>query len=230
MSSATKDFTDLLLKAGIISLDQLGEAEKMSKDTNMSVGDCLIKLEYASAEDVSKALAKHHKLEYIDLRANRIAEHVIESVPESVARENTVIPVEIDENTVKIALSDPFDMETTEKLRFILNRKIETALAPAQAILEAINQYYGQVEGESADSMLQEFTDTAIDFTETEEDADSGGESVDESSPPVVRLVNSHDRGSGPASRLRHPRRTVRRSRAHPLPDRRGAGRTGQPP
>ena len=37
-------------------------------------------------------------------------------------------------------------------------------------ILEAINRYYGQIEGESADSMLQEFTDTAIDFTETEEE------------------------------------------------------------
>ena len=58
-------------------------------------------------------------------------------------------------------------IETIEKLRFILNRRVETALAPRESILEAINRYYGQVEGESADSMLQEFTDTAIDFTET---------------------------------------------------------------
>ena len=64
------------------------------------------------------------------------------------------------------------DFETFEKLRFILNRQIEIALAPREAILEAINRYYGQTVGESADSMLQEFTDTAIDFTETEEDAE----------------------------------------------------------
>jgi type IV pilus assembly protein PilB len=36
--------------------------------------------------------------------------------------------------------------------------------------------------------MLQEFTDTAIDFTETTEDL-SGGDAVDENSAPVVRLV-----------------------------------------
>lgn len=190
MSQSTQDFTDILLKLGIVSLDQLGEAEKMSKDTGISVGDCLIKLEYATPEEVTEALAKFHKLDYVDLRQIRIADHVIELVPESVSRENTVIPLEEDENTLKIAISDPFDLETIEKLRFILNRKIETALAPSQAILEAINQYYGQVEGESADSMLQEFTDTAIDFTETEEDAASASEAVDESSPPVVRLVN----------------------------------------
>ena len=67
-------------------------------------------------------------------------------------------------------VSDPLDLDTFEKLRFILNRKVEIALAPRENILEAINRHYGQIEGQSADSMLQEFTDTAIDFTETEQE------------------------------------------------------------
>ena len=62
-------------------------------------------------------------------------------------------------------------IDTFDKLRFILNRQIEIALAPREAILEAINRHYGQTVGESADSMLQEFTDTAIDFTETMQEA-----------------------------------------------------------
>ena len=37
--------------------------------------------------------------------------------------------------------------------------------------------------------MLQEFTDTAIDFTETMEESGTRGEDVDESSAPIVRLV-----------------------------------------
>ena len=99
----------------------------------------------------------------------KIPEEVIELVPESVARENAILPLSQEDDALKVIVSDPFDIETIEKLRFILNRKVETALAPRESILEAINRYYGQVEGESADSMLQEFTDTAIDFTETED-------------------------------------------------------------
>ena len=38
--------------------------------------------------------------------------------------------------------------------------------------------------------MLQEFTDTAIDFTETEDETISDDETVDESSAPIVRLVH----------------------------------------
>ena len=97
---------------------------------------------------------------------------------------------ELDDNALRVIVSDPYDLDTFEKLRFILNSQIEIALAPREVILEAINRYYGQIEGESADSMLQEFTDTAIDFTETEDDTgDTGGEAVDELSAPVVKLV-----------------------------------------
>ena len=89
-------------------------------------------------------------------------------------------------------VSDPFDYETFEKLQFILNRKVNIALATRESIFEAINRNYGQMGDESADSMLQEFTDTAIDFTETEDDGSGeggGGDDVDETSAPIVRLV-----------------------------------------
>ncbi len=190
MSQAMQDFTDLLLKQGVISLDQLSEAEDVAKTTNANVGDVLIQMEYATPEEVAMAVAKHHKIPYVDLRTAQIPDSVIELVPESVARENMVLPFSDEDGALRILIADPFDLETIEKLRFILNRKIETALAPKEAIQGAINKYYGQVEGESADSMLQEFTDTAIDFTETDADAQSAEETVDDSSAPVIRLVN----------------------------------------
>src|SRR6056297_1664467 len=191
MSKTMQDFTDLLLQQGVISLDQLSEAEQISKNTKAEIGDVLIKLEYATPEEVAQALAKFHKIPYVDLRSVRINESVIELVPESVARENTVLPYREEDNALTILIADPFDLEVIEKLRFILNRKIETALAPKEAIIGAINQYYGQVEGESADSMLQEFTDTAIDFTETDGGGDGMDEGdIDDDSAPVIRLVN----------------------------------------
>src|SRR5207302_1486436 len=52
----------------------------------------------------------------------------------------------------------------------------------------AINRHYGQSETESVDSMLAEFTDTAIDFTETES-TKAGADSGDDAAP-IIRLVN----------------------------------------
>lgn len=182
------DFTEVLLRKGVISPEQLAEAQQLASEQDKTVAECLVHLDYASSDDVVRALAEYHGMHYLDLTGIQIPESIIELVPEAVARENSVIPVADEDNVLTVVVSDPFDLETIEKLRFILNRRIETALAPKEAIQGAINRHYGQVEGESADSMLQEFTDTAIDFTETTEDL-SGGDAVDENSAPVVRLV-----------------------------------------
>ena len=184
-----RDFTDLMLTRGLISLDQLSEAKLISNKEDKAIGLCLVKLGYASGEEVAQSLAEFYKFEFVDLSTIKIPDHVIQLVPESVARENKIIPISDTDETIKVLVSDPFDIETIEKLRFILNRKIETAISSVEQIQEAINKYYGQTEGESADSMLQEFTDTQIDFTETEEDKAKAEEGADENSAPVVRLV-----------------------------------------
>jgi len=190
MDQPMRDFTDLLLRRGVVGLDQLSEATSMARQEDIAVADALIKLQYAAPQDVYRALADFNKMDFVDLAAVRIDDAIIQLVPESVARENTIIPYQEDGDALIVLVSDPFDLETVEKLRFILNRRIETALAPRETINEAINRYYGQVEGESADSILQEFTDTQIDFTETAEDgAASDSELLDENSAPVVRLV-----------------------------------------
>ena len=185
------DFSDILIQRGIISAEQLAEAKRLAAEKGDRIADCLVRLGYATSEEVMLAIAQEHGLQYVDLKEISIPSNVIELVPESVARENVILPMAEDEDSLQVIVSDPLDLATFDKLRFILNRKIDIALAPRDQISEAINRYYGQMEGESTDSMLQEFTDTAIDFTETE-DEDLGEDDgvVDQNSAPVVRLVH----------------------------------------
>jgi type IV pilus assembly protein PilB len=156
----------------------------------MSVGDALIRLGYATGDEVMRAMARAHNLDFVNLTEVVIPPAVVELVPESIARENAVLPMAEEDGAIKVIISDPTDYDTLDKLRFVLNREVRIALAPRENILEAINRYYGQTEGESADSMLQEFTDTAIDFTETEQESRAEDEAIDEASAPIVRLVN----------------------------------------
>ena len=189
--STKNGFSQYLIKNGVISSEQLEDAQKSAKESNVSVGDSLVTLGYATAEEVMEAVASHSRLEYVNLNQVEIPDDVVELMPESVARENVVLPLAESDGQLKVLISDPDDVETIEKLRFILNRDVKIALAPKGSILDHINRVYGQMEGESADSILQEFTDTAIDFTETvDEDGSSNDEEVDDSSAPIVRLVH----------------------------------------
>ena len=181
---------EYLIKKGVIGPEQLQEAETVSSSRKLKLQDAIIQLGYATGEQLMRCLAEQHDYEYVDLNNVPIPPAIVELVPESVARENAVIPFSEEDGKLRVVVSDPLDFETFDKLQFILNRKVDIALSTKESILEAINRNYGQVDGESADSMLQEFTDTAIDFTETEEDGgDDDDGVVDETSAPVVRLV-----------------------------------------
>jgi type IV pilus assembly protein PilB len=184
-------FANLLVSEGIVSADQLAEAMRIAGSSGKKVHDEVVRLGYAPGDKVMKALAKAYRLKFVNLTEAEVSEEVVGLLPESVARENTIFPLAEAGGTLRIATCDPTDMDAQEKLRFILNREIEMAIAPREQIVEAINRHYGLSDGESADSMLQEFTDTAIDFTETAlEQETAGGGEEDQSDAPVVKLVN----------------------------------------
>src|SRR5438105_5039037 len=189
MAKSPGDFTDILIQKQILAPDQLEEARGLQQATGAKLQDALVKLGYASIEQVVSSIAEFHGLQYIDLSEVTIPPAVIELVPESVARENIVLPMAQDNGMLKIIMSDPTDFDTMQKLQFILNKDIQPVVAPREQIVEAINRHYGQTETESVDSMLAEFTDTAIDFTETEATA-AAAAGMDESDAPVVKLCN----------------------------------------
>ena len=183
-------FSTILVSEGVISAEQLAEASRIASSSGKKVQDEVVRLGYATGDKVMKALAKAYRMPFVDLTGLEVEEDVVGKLPESVARENSIFPLADLGGTLRIATCDPADMDAQEKLRFILNREIEMAIAPREQIVEAINRHYGLSDGESADSMLQEFTDTAIDFTETAIEQGAADEDDDQSDSPVVKLVN----------------------------------------
>ena len=183
-------FSQILVSEGIVSAEQLAEAMRMASTSGKKVHDEVVRLGYVEAVKVMKVLAKAHRLKFVNLADISVPEEIVQLLPESVARENTIFPLSESDGVLRIATCDPTDMDAQEKLRFILNREVEMALAVREQIVESINRHYGLSDGESADSMLQEFTDTAIDFTETAVEQQAAAAQEDNSDAPVVKLVN----------------------------------------
>jgi type IV pilus assembly protein PilB len=118
----------------------------------------------------------------------RLAEFVVprsalELVPESVARENLVIPIDAQERALLIAAVYPSNYDTVQKLQFILNRDIVSVGAERDDMQAALDREYGATETESVDSVLVEFVDTAIDFGPAPDEFETDV-------APVVRRTN----------------------------------------
>ena len=183
-----EDYLKKLVKDGVISKEQLREAEDLARSLGITVDDALIRMGYISAGEIGQLQASQFGYEFVDLGAMEIPQSVIALIPESVARENVVIPIAMVDERLRVAMSNALDLDVIDKLRFMTNRDVDPVVAPKEAIQTAINRHYGGSETESVDSMLMEFTETAIDFTETEGPSTKAEEA--EESAPVVRLVN----------------------------------------
>lgn len=183
------DWLKRFVDDGTISADQLEEAYGMASNLGITPEDALVKLTYVSGADLVRIQASDLGYETVELENLQIPQAVIEMVTESMARENIVIPTQLDGDSVVVAMHNPNNIEVLDKLRFVLNKDIRVVMAPLESIQGAINRHYGQTETESVDSMLAEFTETSIDFTELESTKAAASESDDDDAP-IIRLVN----------------------------------------
>lgn len=188
MAKTRGDFSDVLIRRKTITPEQLNEAVQLASSAGIKLQDALAKLNYVTPTDAVSAMAEHHGLQFVDLSTVEIPKAVVELVPESVARENLILPLALEGSVLKIITSDPNNYETLQKLQFILNKDVQAVLAVREQIQDAINRNYGQTETESVDSMLVEFTDTAIETTNL--DTSKKPQDMEDSDAPVVRLVN----------------------------------------
>jgi len=127
MAKQSRDWTDILVKRGIIGPDQLKEAQRMG---NTPIEEALAKLGYAEPEQIMKAKAEQHGFDYVELQEVEIPPSVIELVPESLARENTVMPLAQENGAIKVIMHNPMDFDTIDKLRFVLNPRSRSPWRP----------------------------------------------------------------------------------------------------
>src|SRR5207302_3411231 len=101
MAKNRGDFTDILVEKKILGADQVQEARNLQQQTGAKIQDAIVKLGYATTDEVMSAVAEFHSLQYINLTDVTIPAAVVELVPESVARENVVLPMAQENGALK---------------------------------------------------------------------------------------------------------------------------------
>ncbi|MFK8115134.1 MAG: GspE/PulE family protein [Rubripirellula sp.] len=185
MKDAHERFEALLLKRNLCSLDQLSECRG---PTPVDTAGKLTSTGYADAVLIGGVLAEVYGFGFIDLKDSSKRDCAIELLPESIAREHKVFPLEEREGSLVILIHDPTQLELMDQIRFMLNREITFTVATKEAIQEAINFHYRQAEGESMDTVFHDMTETQIDFHTPVYNSDEG-EFDEDANSPAAKLV-----------------------------------------
>ncbi len=140
-----------LINAGILTEDQLDLALKEQKRTSELLGEVLVGLGFLTQDAVASALAAEAGAHHVDLRSYPAIEpEVLQLVPESLARQYTLIPLSIktcserseSNGCLVVAMENVFDIVIIDELQRMTNCMVEAVSATETDILMAIDRFY----------------------------------------------------------------------------------------
>ncbi len=175
---------EILLETSLITKSQLerGKSEREGEETVIQV---LIRLGIVTQEDVTRAIAGHAAMDYVDLSALSVSEEVIQLVPRDIAKRFNVIPLALSETGLMVAVGDPLNFDTFDSLHHMLQRDLEFVCATPDAIATAYRKYYGTAE-EAADELARHL-DTDIEISGEGGSTLAVGDTVD---APIIKMVS----------------------------------------
>lgn len=132
---------DLLVKAEMISTEQLDEALRVKK-SGQKLGDSLVELNYITEKQLIEVLEFQLGIPHINLFQYPIDTTLMELVPKEFALRHIVIPIKKEENTLMVAMNDPMDYYTIDDLRLSTGFRISQVIAGKDEILASIHKYY----------------------------------------------------------------------------------------
>lgn len=181
MAEAGERLGVLLMRAGIITERQLTDALEVHKATGSPLGRVLVDLGYATQGGILSVMAKQIGIRYIDFATTRPDANAIAIVPRDLAVRYTLMPVEIVEEQLVVAMADPQNVLALDDLRIITGYEIKPAISTKDDIVAAVEEYYkvaATMSDEDLGSTDELETVSLEDLTSVTDEA------------PIVKLVN----------------------------------------
>lgn len=142
-----KKMGELLVDRKVITAQQLQEALKMQQAKGGLLGQVLVELGYATEEAVAQALTAQYGLPYLPLKNYTIDRELLRLIPENVARQYCLIPVDRMGETLTVAMADPLNSKAVEDVEMISRCCVQIFVATLSDVVDAIQRHYGDSHG-----------------------------------------------------------------------------------
>ncbi|MBS3956287.1 MAG: Flp pilus assembly complex ATPase component TadA [Clostridiales bacterium] len=174
---------EILVNSGLVSMEDMSAALAEQLRLGGKLGQILVDMGVASEEQIADTLALQKGYEYVDLTTYRVDRSAASLLPARVALMRHVVPIELRDGALVLAMADPLDIETADEVEVRTGYRVVPVVASPSHIRYAIEKYI------SAADAFQGVVDAVEDAESVRAEADTqvlvGGEDV-----PIVRLVN----------------------------------------
>lgn len=179
-----KRLGDMLLEENKINISQLKTSLEKQKFSGKKLGELLIEEKLVTEEEILEVLEKQLGIERINLELIAISEKMIALIPEAICLKYELIPFDMVEGKIKIAIWDPLNIFAIDDVSIATGLQVETYITARSQIKRSIEKYYSSHQVlKAAEELSKEKHNLKIEM----ESLDSFS---DIKNAPVVKMVD----------------------------------------
>lgn len=185
--------TDVLLKEGFITEEDLKKAEQHQRDNGGLLSYILVKLGLVTEEQIVVGLAEQLGIPHMKLTHYKLDPEVVELLPERIIRKDKVIPLSQSGNTLTVATADPLNVLVIDDLKAMTGCNIQTIVATPSEIEQVVGDYYSTRATMNLDQLIaqsEKETETAVEVVTDEQSVDLDQLMREAEEAPIIRIAN----------------------------------------
>ena len=195
MTSADDFVIQRALDKGVLTLEQVDAARAVvNGHTDLTVApprllDVLVAEQGFSTRQAAQLLADEFGMPMIEMSNVRASSELMALLPRHLAAKHTAFPVSREGNTVRVAISDPLDVDAIDSISHYLKMTVEPVVAPADEIRTHIDRFYGKDE-ESMEKLLSDIsTGEEAQVVTAAAPSTTAGADGETDDAPIIKLV-----------------------------------------
>ena len=138
-----KRIGELLVERKVVTPEQIEAALKVQEAKGGLLGQILVSLGFVTEEAVAQAVTAQYSFPYLPLKSYTIDPELLRLIPENVARQYCLVPVDHIGDTLTIAMADPLDARVIEDIEMLSRCSVQVFISTGSEVMDAIRRSYG---------------------------------------------------------------------------------------
>lgn len=175
-----------------ISKQQADEVKVELTKSHRSEEALLLERNLVSSEEIAKAKSEMFNIPYVDLREIQLEDSVFSSVSIEKLKRYHAVPFQKAGHVIKVAMSDPFDIQAIQALENMIKPKLGGRLLVHIATQESVDFVLdSNIGGLISSEVSQALEDVDVPVTQIDDTEEDTLDSSRLQNAPVARIVNS---------------------------------------
>ncbi|MCZ6727780.1 MAG: type IV-A pilus assembly ATPase PilB [Acidobacteria bacterium] len=185
----------MLIDNGLISEEALNDALEDQAASGERLGHYLVEKNLVQESDLVRMLSDQYGVPAAEIDELEVLSSLLELVPADMARRYLMVPVQVNDKVLEVAMVDPTDVVAMDDLKFATGLRIQPLVASERAVKEAIERLYGGKDDNQISKMMDDLTTELnapgeLEIVDTDENIDLESLSAASGEAPVIKLVN----------------------------------------